>query len=139
MAVLETIRVKFGILITVLIAVALLSFIIDPSSLSLFSSNAEAQELEVASVNGKGVTYTEFNNQYRLYTDAYAFEYYEAAVRQQNPELTTEDIRTLYSNELRARALNDFLMANHYVPKAKAAGFNVSQEEIIEGSSAELV
>ena len=30
MAVLETIRVKLGILITVLIAVALLSFIIDP-------------------------------------------------------------------------------------------------------------
>ena len=138
MAVLETIRVKFGILITVLIAVALLSFIIDPSSLSLFSSNAEAQELEVASVNGKGVTYTEFNNQYRLYTDAYAFEYYEAAVRQQNPELTTEDIRTLYSNELRARALNDFLMANHYVPKAKAAGFNVSQEEMYQLLSGQI-
>ena len=138
MAVLETIRVKFGILITVLIAVALLSFIIDPSSLSLFSSNADAQELEVASVNGKGVTYTEFNNQYRLYTDAYAFEYYEAAVRQQNPELTTEDIRTLYSNELRARALNDFLMANHYVPKAKAAGFNVSQEEMYQLLSGQI-
>jgi parvulin-like peptidyl-prolyl isomerase len=138
MAVLETIRVKFGILITVLIAVALLSFIIDPTSLSLFSSDAESQDLEVASVNGKGVTYTEFNNQYRLYTDAYAFEYYEAAVRQRNPELTTEDIRTLYSNELRARALNDFLMANHYVPKAKAAGFNVSQEEMYQLLSGQM-
>jgi parvulin-like peptidyl-prolyl isomerase len=138
MAVLENIRVKFGILITVLIAVALLSFIIDPTSLSLFSSDAESQDLEVASVNGKGVTYTEFNNQYRLYTDAYAFEYYEAAVRQRNPELTTEDIRTLYSNELRARALNDFLMANHYVPKAKAAGFNVSQEEMYQLLSGQM-
>ena len=37
MAVLETIRVKFGILITVLIAVALLSFIIDPSTLQSVS------------------------------------------------------------------------------------------------------
>lgn len=138
MAVLETIRVKFGILITVLIAVALLSFIIDPTSLSLFSSDAEAQDLEVASVNGKGVTYTEFNNQYRLYTDAYAFEYYEAAVRQRNPELTTEEIRTMYSNELRTRALNDFLMANHYVPKAKAAGFNVSQEEMYQLLSGQM-
>ena len=34
MAVLETIRVKFGVLITVLIALALLSFIIDFNSLS---------------------------------------------------------------------------------------------------------
>ena len=33
MAVLEKIRVKFGILITVLVALALLSFIIDPQTL----------------------------------------------------------------------------------------------------------
>ena len=138
MAVLETIRVKFGILITVLIAVALLSFIIDPSSLSLFSSNPEAQETEVASINGKGITYTEFNNQYRMYTDAYPYEYYEATVRQQNPDLSTEEIKKLYHNELRSRVLNNFLMANHYVPKAKAAGFNVSEEEMYQLLSGQM-
>ena len=138
MAVLETIRVKFGILITVLIAVALLSFIIDPSSLSLFSSNPEAQETEVASINGKGITYTEFNNQYRMYTDAYPYEYYEATVRQQNPDLSTEEIKKLYHNELRSRVLNNFLMANHYVPKAKAAGFNVSDEEMYQLLSGQM-
>ena len=138
MAVLETIRVKFGILITVLIAVALLSFIIDPSSLSLFSSNPEAQETEVASINGKGITYTEFNNQYRMYTDAYPYEYYEATVRQQNPDLFTEEIKKLYHNELRSRVLNNFLMANHYVPKAKAAGFNVSEEEMYQLLSGQM-
>ena len=138
MAVLETIRVKFGILITVLIAVALLSFIIDPSSLSLFSSNPEAQETEVVSINGKKITYTEFNNQYRMYTDAYPFEMYEAAMRQQNPDMSTEDLKELYYNEFRTRALNDFLMANHYVPKAKAAGFNVSDEEMYQLLSGQL-
>ena len=138
MAVLETIRVKFGILITVLIAVALLSFIIDPSSLSLFTSNAEVQETEVVSVNGTNVTYTEFNNQYRMYTDAYPYEYYEATVLQQNPELTSEEIRTLYSNMLRSRVLNNFVMDNLYVPKAKAAGFNVSEEEMYQLLSGQM-
>ena len=44
MAVLETIRVKFGILITVLIAVALLSFIIDPSTLQSVSASMSSKE-----------------------------------------------------------------------------------------------
>ena len=132
MAVLETIRVKFGILITVLIAVALLSFIIDPSSMSLFSSNDEVKETAVVSVNGEDVTYTEFNNQYRMYTEAYPYEYYQMTVLQQNPDLTAEEVKALYQNELRSRALNDFMMAKHYVPMAKAAGFNVSKEEMYQ-------
>ena len=53
MAVLETIRVKFGIVITVLIAVALLSFIIDPSTLqsvsSSMSSKYDVGEIDFAS------------------------------------------------------------------------------------------
>ena len=44
MAVLETIRNKFGILITVLIAVALLSFIIDPTSLSSLTGDQQMGE-----------------------------------------------------------------------------------------------
>ena len=132
MAVLETIRVKLGILITVLIAVALLSFIIDPSSMSLFSSNDEVKETAVVSVNGEDVTYTEFNNQYRMYTEAYPYEYYQMTVLQQNPDLTAEEVKALYQNELRSRALNDFMMAKHYVPMAKAAGFNVSKEEMYQ-------
>lgn len=64
MAVLETIRNKFGILITVLIAVALLSFIIDPTSLaSLTGGQQMGEDIEVASINGKSVTYTDFNNE----------------------------------------------------------------------------
>lgn len=59
MAVLEKIRVKFGILITVLIAVALLSFIVDPSTLrsavQMFSSDNEVGEM-----NGKTISYKDF-------------------------------------------------------------------------------
>ena len=39
MAVLETIRVKFGVVITALIAIALLSFIIDPTTLQNVASS----------------------------------------------------------------------------------------------------
>ena len=59
MAVLETIRVKFGILITVLIAVALLSFIIDPSTLQSVSSSMSSK-YDVGEINGKSVSYTDF-------------------------------------------------------------------------------
>ena len=50
MAVLEKIRVKLGVLITVLIAVALLSFIIDPgtleTTLSYFSSKYDVGKID---------------------------------------------------------------------------------------------
>ena len=50
MAVLEKIRVKFGILITVLIGVALLSFIVDPSTLETtlryFSSKYDVGKID---------------------------------------------------------------------------------------------
>ena len=62
MAVLETIRVKFGIIITALIAVALLSFIIDPTTLqSVLGSSQE--ENTVGEINGESVTYSEFANE----------------------------------------------------------------------------
>lgn len=59
MAVLEKIRVQMGIFITVLIAIALISFIIDPgtlqSAMSMFSSKNDVGEM-----NGKSITYMEY-------------------------------------------------------------------------------
>ena len=54
MAVLETIRVKLGILITVLIAVALLSFIIDPSTLQSVASSSS--KYDVGEIDGKSIS-----------------------------------------------------------------------------------
>ena len=138
MAVLESIRNKFGILITALIAVALLSFIIDPSSLSLFSSNEGAEETKVASINGHDVTYTEFNDQLSLLNDIYPYEIYEANVLAQNPEVNTNDIKKAYNEEMRAMAMNYFLMNDLYVAKAKKAGFNVSEEEMYQLLSGQI-
>ena len=59
MAVLETIRVKLGIVITALIAVALLSFIIDPSTLESVTSSMSSK-YDVGEIDGKSISYTDF-------------------------------------------------------------------------------
>ena len=67
MAVLETIRVKFGILITVLIAVALLSFIIDPTTLQSVSSSMSSK-YDVGNIDGKAVSYNDFQAELDKFT-----------------------------------------------------------------------
>lgn len=59
MAVLEKIRVKFGVAITVIIAIALLSFIIDPSTLSSVAYSMSSRN-DVGKINGKRIGYLEF-------------------------------------------------------------------------------
>ena len=70
MAVLEKIRVKMGLFITVVIALALLSFIIDPSTLqstlSMFSS-----KYDVGEINGEGISYQDFQKRVEYFTNIY--------------------------------------------------------------------
>lgn len=70
MAVLEKIRVKLGVFITVLIAVALLSFIIDPSTLEstlrMFSS-----KYDVGRMNGKSISYMDFQKKTDFFNEIY--------------------------------------------------------------------
>ncbi len=67
MAALETIRVKFGVLITVLIAVALLSFIIDPTTLQSVSASMSSK-YDVGEIDGKSISYTDFQADVDKYT-----------------------------------------------------------------------
>ena len=67
MAVLETIRVKFGVLITVLIAVALLSFIIDPTTLQSVSSSMSSK-YDVGEIDGKAISYTDYQADVEKFT-----------------------------------------------------------------------
>ena len=62
MAVLEKIRVKFGLGASIIIALGLLSFIIDPSEItSAFQSMSNKND--VGSINGKSVSYVDFQQQ----------------------------------------------------------------------------
>ena len=67
MAALEKIRVKMGAFITVIIAIALLSFIIDPSTLestvSMFSS-----KYDVGEINGESISYQDYQKKVDYFT-----------------------------------------------------------------------
>lgn len=117
MAVLETIRNKFGILITVLIAIALLSFIIDPSSL-LSSMNAQKmnnEDVTVAEINGHKVSYLDFENLRHSNTSTNL-----------HPNIDSKIYRNYVHNYVMMNFINNYL----YAGNAKNAGFKVSDKEM---------
>ncbi len=119
MAVLETIRVKFGILITVLIAVALLSFIIDPSTLQSVSSSMSSK-YDVGEINGKSVSYTDFQADIDRLT---AVNEIMTGSSVQNEEM---------QNSIRNAAWQSLVDRYLFIKNAKAAGLNVGEEEMVD-------
>ena len=67
MAVLEKIRVKLGVVISVIIALALLSFIIDPGTLES-ALNSMSSKYDVGQIAGKRISYTDFQSDVDRYT-----------------------------------------------------------------------
>ena len=124
MAVLETIRVKFGILISVLIAVALLSFIIDPSTLQSVSSMSS--KYDVGEIDGKSISYTDFQAEIEKIT----------AISEMNGSpVQGEEALAMVRQQAWQQFVNDYL----FVPSAKAAGFNVGEEEMYQLLSGEML
>ncbi len=60
MATLNTLRTRFGFVLTGVIALVLLAFIFSPSDLINFSGNDPV----VAKINGQNVTYSEYAREY---------------------------------------------------------------------------
>ncbi len=119
MAVLETIRVKFGILITVLIAVALLSFIIDPSTLQSVSSSMSSK-YDVGEINGKSVSYTDFQADIDRLTAV-------------NEIMTGSSVQSEeMQNSIRDAAWQSLVDKYLFIRNAKAAGLNVGEEEMVD-------
>ena len=67
MAVLQKIRVKFGLAISIIIALALLSFIIDPGTLQS-AMQTMSSKYDVGKINGKNISYTDFLEDVEKYT-----------------------------------------------------------------------
>ena len=112
MAVLETIRVKFGIVITVLIAVALLSFIIDPSTLQQVWYSVSSKS-DVGQIDSKSISYEEFQKEVDKLTSLYG-----ARGEEQQQEI----------NNLAWQAMvNKYL----FIRNANKAGIHVSDEEMV--------
>lgn len=121
MAVLEKIRVKLGILITVLIAVALLSFIIDPNTLSS-TFQMLSSDNQVGEMDGKGVSYQDFYKELDYYTRL--------------AELTGQGANDEQAQEaLRNAAWQSIFDKEVFVPRALAAGIDVCDNEILDLSN----
>ena len=118
MAVLEKIRVKFGILITVLVALALLSFILDPQTLRS-AADRFSSDNKVGSMNGKSITYKEYYDELGNYTEI-------AKMMGQNP--SSEEAQA----ELRNAAWQSIFDNEVFIPKATAAGLAVGEEEMLD-------
>ena len=125
MAVLETIRVKFGILITVLIAVALLSFIIDPSTLQSVSSSMSSK-YDVGEINGKSISYMDFQ------ADVDKFTAINEIVTGSSVQNEQQQI------QVRNAAWQALVDKYLFTKNAKKAGLNVGEEEMLAIISGEL-
>ena len=125
MAVLETIRVKLGILITVLIAVALLSFIIDPSTLQSVSSSMSSK-YDVGEIDGKSISYTDFQADVDKFTTI-------------NEILTGSSVQNEEQQvSIRNAAWQSLIDKHLFVKNAKAAGLNVGEEEMVDIISGDI-
>ena len=125
MAVLETIRVKFGIVITVLIAVALLSFIIDPSTLQSVSSSMSSK-YDVGEIDGKAISYVDFQADVDKFTAI-------------NEIVTGSSVQNEQTQlQIRNAAWQALVDKYLFTKNAKKAGLYVGEEEMIAILSGEL-
>ena len=125
MAVLETIRVKFGIVITALIAVALLSFIIDPTTLQSVSSSMSSK-YDVGEIDGKSISYTDFQEEVDKFTVINEISTGSSAQNEQ--QLTA----------VRNAAWQNLIDQHLFIKNAKKAGLNVGKEEMVAMISGEI-
>ncbi len=117
MAALETIRVKFGVFITVLIALALLSFIIDPTTLQSVTSSMSSK-YDVGEIDGKSISYLDYQADVDKYT---AINEVMTGSSAQNAE-QQEQIRDMAWQSL----IDKYLFQKN----AGKAGINVGTEEM---------
>ena len=119
MAVLEKIRVRMGAFITVLIAVALLSFVIDPttlqSAMSMFSS-----KYDVGEIAGEGISYQEYQQKVDHFTQVYQMTSGSTSSDEQTQELINN---TAWQNEVTERVL---------IPAIEKAGVTLGAEELYD-------
>ena len=126
MAVLEKIRVKFGVLISIIIALALLSFIIDPSTLES-ALQSMSKKYDVGQIGSKRVSYNDFVDEVDKINDVN--ELISGTTSQ------TEEVR----NQINEAAWQSFLDKYMFLKNAKAAGLTVGEEEMVELTTGENI
>ncbi len=119
MAVLEKIRVKFGMAATIIIALGLLSFIVSPSDLISAFQNMSSKN-DVGEINGKSVSYTDFQADVQ---DMTIINELASGTSASGAEA---------QKQVRDAVWQNLIYRDLFIKKAQEAGINVGKEEIID-------
>lgn len=119
MAVLEKIRVKFGMAASIIIAIGLLSFIVDPSEIISAFQNMSSK-YDVGEINGKNVSYNDFQADVQNMTTI-------------NELLSGSSAQGAEAQaQARDAAWQNLIYRDLFVKKAQAAGITVGQAEMVD-------
>ena len=124
MAVLEKIRVKFGLVISIIIALALLSFIIDPGTLDS-ALNSMSSKYDVGQIAGKNISYSDFQADIDRFTTI--------------NELLGAGRGAESQKQIRNAAWQELLDKYMFVKNAKEAGITVGKDEMKAVMSGEIL
>lgn len=117
MAILQKTREKAGMAVSIIIALALLSFIIDPQTLET-AFNAMSSRNDVGVINGKTISYLDFQHDVDKFTTINEMVTGSSAQSEQQQE------------QVRNAAWQSLLDRYLFVKNAKAAGIRVGEEEM---------
>lgn len=126
MAVLQTIRVKFGVVISIIIALALLSFIIDTNTLESALSSMSSK-YDVGNIAGKSVSYTDFQADVERFSTISEIMTGSSVKNEQQQE------------QIRNTAWQNLVDKYLFVKNAKAAGLNVGEAEMVALTTGDMV
>ena len=116
MAVLQKIRDKAGLAVSIIIALALLSFIIDPGTLES-AMNLMSSKNDVGQIAGHKISYADFQENFDKYSTVYSIM----------NNSTSQDENT--QREVREATWQNFLDKYMFLKNCKAAGIVVGDEE----------
>lgn len=117
MAILQKTREKAGMAVSIIIALALLSFIIDPQTLET-AFNSMSSRNDVGVINGKTISYLDFQQDVDKFTTINEMVTGSSAQSEQQQE------------QVRNAAWQSLLDRYLFVKNAKAAGIRVGEEEM---------
>jgi len=119
MAVLEKIRVKFGLAASIIIAIGLLSFIIDPSELTS-AVQSMSSKYDVGEIAGKKVSYNDFQSEVDKMTTI-------------NETLTGQSAQgAQQQKQVRDAAWQNLIYRDLFDKNARAAGLAVGEQEVVD-------
>lgn len=126
MAVLEKIRVKFGLAVSIIIALALLSFIIDPSTIET-AMQAMSSKYDVGLINGKSISYTDFLSDVDKFTKINEL--------MSGSSVQNEEQQTQVRNAAWQSLIDKYL----FVENAEKAGIKVGKAELVALTGGDMV